>query len=129
VPERTDSKNNKDKTGQAYESEHDSSRVHIYAPTESYSPLPGLGYKLEALSNGLALGHFVGCNCMAVSRNDARRVPVDLPKCQDEIASVIGRTLPVTRANQAVDLKIVKDGMALIERIRTLYAPRWWAAK
>jgi hypothetical protein len=32
------------------------------------------------------------------------------------------------RVYQVVDLKIVKDGVALIERIRTLYAPRWWGA-
>ena len=30
-------------------------------------------------------------------RDDDRRVPVDLPQCQDEIASVIGRTLTANR--------------------------------
>lgn len=36
-----------------------------------------------------------GLQCMAVSRDDASRVPVDLPQFEDEIASVVGRTLPV----------------------------------
>jgi len=47
---------------------------------------------------------------MVDSSDDASRVPVDLPQCQDEIASVIGRTLPVRTYRELAAFDVTFSG-------------------
>jgi hypothetical protein len=54
---------------------------------------------------------------MVDSRDDASRVHVDPSQCQDEIAPIIGRTLPATRTNQDLTPDRTKRGRSLRVRV------------